>query len=167
MSFRKSGAEISLCQNYRYNLWRQWTDNPDCGTCVFIGLNPSTADNIEDDPTIRRCIQYAKDWGCGRLVMLNLFAYRATDPAVMKQQARPVGSLNDYNLRFHTIGAQIVVAAWGNHGSHRGRYKEALTAIDEHVDLKCFKVTKAGQPIHPLYQRRDAKLIDYRPEATS
>ena len=72
------GADISPCGRYRYSLWRKWGPG---ATCMFVGLNPSTADETADDPTIRRCMAFARDWGYGALCMANLFAYRATDPA--------------------------------------------------------------------------------------
>lgn len=94
---------------------------PEQGYAMFIGLNPSTAGDVEDDPTIRRCIQFAKDWGYGALCMTNLFAFRATDPAVMKSYSEPIGSDTDAVLAELAKNAGVVVAAWGNHGKHLGR----------------------------------------------
>ena len=85
---------FSPCRRYRYTLWRAW-DMFNPGYVMFIGLNPSTADEVQDDPTIRRCIGYAKEWGYGAFCMTNIFAFRATDPRVMKAQADPVGPEND------------------------------------------------------------------------
>jgi len=152
------GATLSPCRKYRYMLWREW--DPDKDTCVFIGLNPSTADESDDDPTIRRCIRFARDWGFGRLMMVNLFAIRATDPSVMKTSKEPIGSENDSYLISECGKASLVVAAWGNNGSHMGRSKE-VTSMLSGIEIKCFKMTAKNQPVHPLYQAADATLIKY------
>src|SRR5690242_6108456 len=105
---------FSDCRAYRYTLWREW-DIFDKNYVMFVGLNPSTADERVDDPTIRRCIDFAKRWGYGALCMTNLFAYRATDPRVMKAFPYPVGPENDKWLVRCAREAGVVVAAWGNH----------------------------------------------------
>ena len=122
-----SSAKFSSCRTYRYSLTRIWDDSKE--TCVFIGLNPSTADENDDDPTIRRCIRFAKDWGFGRLVMVNLFSYRATDPKVMKSTPHPIGDDNDKHLLAECGKAQLVVAAWGNHGGHLNRSFDVLNLL--------------------------------------
>src|SRR5882724_4976365 len=91
-----NGAVLSDCERYRYALWRRWAERP---AVLFVGLNPSTADALQDDPTIRRCIRFAKAWGYGALYMGNLFAFRATDPRAMKAEADAVGPDNDGWLR--------------------------------------------------------------------
>lgn len=154
----KCGAKFSPCRRYRYSLWREWDTSK--GSCVFIGLNPSTADESEDDPTIRRCIRFAKDWGYGRLVMINLFAIRATDPEVMKCSKNPIGSDNDMYLNTECTGADLVVAAWGNHGSFLGRDQEIIFALKD-IQMMCFKITNQGQPAHPLYQSANSELIEF------
>jgi hypothetical protein len=146
----RKGAEISACGKYRYSLWRVWDDiNP---WVHFIGLNPSTADAVLDDPTIRRCINYAKDWGYGALSMCNLFAYRATDPKDMKRADDPIGPKN--NVYLQTIGdsPELVIAAWGAHGNYLGRDKEVMELMP---DLHILALTKHGMPRHPLYLKRD------------
>ncbi|WP_434089542.1 DUF1643 domain-containing protein [Neopusillimonas aromaticivorans] len=143
----QSSAAFSPCRTYRYSLWRRWGDES-LGYVMFIGLNPSTADEVDDDPTIRRCIGYARDWGYGGLVMTNLFAYRATNPADMRAVAEPVGPDNDQHLLNFARDAKIVVAAWGNNGAHLGRDKSVSNLIPS---LHVLKVTAAGQPGHPLY----------------
>ena len=115
---------------------------------MFIGLNPSTADETEDDPTIRRCIGFAKDWGFGGLCMVNLFAYRATDPGDMMSSEDPVGPENDIWLKKLPADAGIIVAAWSNGGSYLGRSKEIVRMLP---NLKCLKMNKSGEPAHPLY----------------
>lgn len=92
----KKTAKLSDCRTYRYELWRTWDESKPYA--MFIGLNPSTADETEDDPTIRRCINFAKTWGYGGLCMTNLFAYRATQPEDMKRASDPIGNKNDETL---------------------------------------------------------------------
>jgi hypothetical protein len=142
-----NSAAFSPCRTYRYSVVRR-LDLLNEDYCVFIGLNPSTADEQTDDPTIRRCMGYARAWGYGWLIMLNLFAYRATDPNVMKAAADPVGPDNDTFLRSHMAGAGIVVAAWGNHGSYLGRDVAVRAMLP---NLHFLRMTRDGSPGHPLY----------------
>lgn len=114
----------------------------------FIGLNPSTADETLDDPTVRRCISFARSLGFGALCMTNAFGWRSTDPAIMKAQSDPVGTENDYWLKEVAASAGIVIAAWGVHGSHMGRDREITRMISER---HCLGTTKDGYPKHPLY----------------
>lgn len=103
------GADLSFDRTYRYSLWRIW--NADKPFVLFIGLNPSAADENEDDPTIRRCINFARRWGYGGLYMANLFALRATDPSEMKAHKRPVGQGNDDVLLELSKQAGLIVCA--------------------------------------------------------
>jgi len=109
-----SSAEFSPDRVHRYELWRTWDKSK--GIAMFIGLNPSTADEIKNDPTVTRCINYAKKWGYGGMIMSNIFAYRATDPKIMKGATDPVGPDNDEWLVKSSKEAGLIVAAWGNHG---------------------------------------------------
>ncbi len=142
------GATFSPCRKYRYTLFRNWHSLSDKGVVMFVGLNPSTADETNDDPTIRRCIGYAKNWGYSGIVMTNIFAYRATDPKDMKAISEPVGEENDQALKDQAARAGIVIAAWGAHGAHlaRGEYVRALLP-----ELHYLRLTKDGHPGHPLY----------------
>jgi hypothetical protein len=115
---------------------------------MFIGLNPSTADETEDDPTIRRCIAFARSWGYDALCMTNLFAYRATQPAMMLAAANPEGPDNDSVLTTLAPKAGVIVAAWGAHGPFRHRDKAVRALIP---NLHYLRLTKDGQPGHPLY----------------
>lgn len=133
-------------RTYRYALWREWIGGE--GYAMFIGLNPSTADETRDDPTIRRCIGFAKAWGYAGLCMTNLFAYRATKPADMKAATDPVGPDNDKHLVMLAEHADVVVAAWGANGTHKGRDEDVLALIPV---LHCLALTKDGHPGHPLY----------------
>jgi hypothetical protein len=138
---------FSPCRTYRYVLWREWIGGD--GYAMFIGLNPSTADETQDDPTIRRCIGYAKAWGYSGLCMTNLFAFRATDPKNMKAAADPVGPENDQHLGMLAQRADVVVAAWGASGAHLGRDAKVIAMLDQ--SLFCLARTKGGHPGHPLY----------------
>ena len=149
-------ATFSDCRKYRYALSRTW--NGKKKTILFIGLNPSTADEKIDDPTIRRCINYAQNWGYGSLLMVNLFAYRATMPSELKNVKNPIGNDNDLHIIELSKKADIAVAAWGNEGSLLNRDKEVKKILP---NLMCLKINKSGQPSHPLYQKKDLKLIKY------
>jgi hypothetical protein len=148
---------FSPCRTYRYTLWRQW-DMYNPSYAMFIGLNPSTADEVQDDPTVRRCIGFAKAWRFGALCMTNAFAFRATNPDVMKADPSPVGSDNDHWLVEMAKDAVIVIAAWGVHGAHHGRDVQVARLIKK---LHCLGVTKDGHPKHPLYLRRETVPIRY------
>lgn len=150
----KSDAKFSECRQYRYALWRLWDESKPY--VMFVGLNPSTADETTDDPTINRCIDFAKSWGYGGLCMTNLFAYRSTDPANLRTTQDPIGPDNDNWLKELAKNAGVVVAAWGNDGAYLGRSKEVTSTIK---NLKCLKINKTGEPAHPLYQPGTAKLI--------
>lgn len=140
------------CRRYRYSWETDVRPDPGKGLCAFIGLNPSTADESGPDPTVRRCMNYAARWGYGRFVMLNLFAFRATDPRVMLAEADPVGEDNDSYLLAFGVDADLTVAAWGNHGLHAGRWQQAAMLVP---GLHALKLTKQGQPAHPLYLKGD------------
>jgi len=138
-------AHLSPCRCYRYALWRRWGPG---SYAMFVGLNPSTADELNDDPTIRRCIGFARAWGYEALCMANLFAYRATKPAVMKKAPDPCGPDNDSTLQELAQNAGVVVAAWGANGTHQGRDRAARLLLPS---LHYLKLTKNGHPGHPLY----------------
>lgn len=144
-------ATLSACRTYRYALWRRWGRGD---YAMFIGLNPSTADETNDDPTIRRCIGFARAWGYDALCMANLFAFRATQPADMKKAADPVGPENDQALLYLAAGAGIVVAAWGAHGTFKGRDQSVRRLLP---GLHYLRLTKDGHPGHPLYLPADLK----------
>lgn len=119
---------------------------------MFVGLNPSTADEVDDDNTVRRCIGYARAWGYNSLIMTNIFAFRATYPKDMKAAHDPVGPENDKWLISCSNEAALVVAAWGNNGAYLGRSRQVVEMMAEAgVQLMCLRITKAGEPEHPLY----------------
>ena len=145
-------AGFSRCQRYRYWLHRRWSDGPNV---VFIGLNPSAADAQRDDPTLRRIIGFARDGGFGQVTVVNLFAWRAKQPAMLRQVADPVGPRNNYWLRRLTRGVDSVVVAWGNDGSYQGRDRTVLGMLEAPL---CLDVTTAGSPRHPLYAKASCEL---------
>lgn len=136
-------AEISECTSFRYALWRTWDSSKE--KVLFIGLNPSWADEVEGDHTVARCISYAKQWGYGGIIVGNLFAFRTPVPAVMKAAADPVGPDNDGWLARLKDEADLTVAIWGNHGAFMGRHLQVKALFPE---LKCLRVTGSGQPHH-------------------
>jgi hypothetical protein len=139
-------ATFSPCKRFRYVLRRTW--NPAGKTVLFIALNPSTADANHDDPTIRRCIRFAADWGYGSLFVANLFAYRATDPKILRATPDPIGPRNNWWLtRLHNQ-AHLTIAAWGIHGAYLQRNRAILK---KRPSLHCLGITQSGHPKHPLY----------------
>lgn len=146
-------ATLSPCRAYRYALWRRWGLGR---YAMFIGLNPSTADEDNDDPTIRRCIGFARSWGYGALCMTNLFAYRATEPADMKKAADPVGRHNNDTLVDLASRAGLVVAAWGAHGTYKGRDQSVRLLVP---GLHYLRLTKDGHPGHPLYLPKNLRPV--------
>jgi hypothetical protein len=153
------GASFSPCRRWRYDLWRVWDRGKP--TIAFVALNPSTADEKKNDPTIRRCLRFAREWGYGTMHMLNAFGYRATDPRDMKAADDPVGPGNDEAILDTASRADFVVVAWGVHGTHRQR-DEQLRELLEDVDLWCLGLTKEGQPRHPLFMRASTQPLPYR-----
>ncbi len=146
---------------YRYQLGRRWDDYNLRNLC-FIMLNPSTADAFEEDPTIRRCIGFAKRFGFPSLTVVNLFAMRATDPKELKHAMDPVGERNDQYICDAVTNSTKVVCAWGVHGAMRDRNQEVLKLITELPrELRHFGLTKEGHPKHPLYLPKEAKLYEF------
>ena len=152
-------ALFSACGRYRSTLLRTWADG---GRVAFVMLNPSVADAEHDDPTIRRCIGFAKRWGYGGLEAVNLFAWRAVHPSDMKRAEEPVGPDGDAPLVRALSRCALVVAAWGVHGAHRGRGSEVASVLRAHGSLHHLGLTKEGHPRHPLYLRRDVEPQEWR-----
>jgi len=145
-----SEAVYSPCEAYRYLLTRTW----DAGgrRALFVMLNPSTATEVQNDPTVERCERRARVLGYGAFRVCNIFAYRATDPKVMRAAADPVGPGNDAAIADSAPWADAIVCAWGSHGDFldRGRTVEALLRATGRP-LYHLGLTKGGQPRHPLY----------------
>lgn len=152
----KMTACFSSDRRHRWWLTREWGKGP---WCAVIGLNPSTADENQNDPTIRRCITFAQSWEHGGLLMLNLYAYRATDPrdlwAARKHGLDIIGDRNYYTDLLHCATVEFpqvsrIVAAWGNAGGERG-INLGIMAKDAKIKLDCLMKSAKGVPLHPLY----------------
>jgi hypothetical protein len=149
-------ATISDCQKYRYCLSRIWDQSKK--TVLFIMLNPSKADDENDDRTIRRCINFANSWGYGGIYVGNLFAYRTEKPAKLFNVIEPIGKKNDETLIQLSKKSEITVFAWGNLGSYRNRNLEVQKFFS---DPLCLEKTKLGNPKHPLYSPATSQPIRF------
>lgn len=154
-------ATFSECGRYRYLLGRNWgTEAP----MLFIMLNPSTADADEPDPTIRKCVGFAKKHGCGGIVVVNLYAWKSTDPAGLKKAADPVGPDNDKHIcaMLHVADWDKVVVAWGANARDESRIDSILKLIRLHGKKPlCFGKTNGGQPLHPLMLAYETPLVEF------
>ncbi len=146
----RTAARISECGRYRYTLERRWGFGR--GLCVFLMLNPSKASAELDDPTVRRCTEFARKWGFEALTVLNLFAFRATDPKEMKAAEDPVGPHNDATIVEICTFADRVIAAWGRDGAHLGRAAYVTALLRDHCGVvpEALRLTQEGHPTHPL-----------------
>lgn len=143
-------AIFSPCKRYRYLLQRSWSQKASRhSTVTFIALNPSTADAIHDDPTIRKCIAYARAWQFKTLIMVNLFAWRATDPKELLKVKNPIGALNNHHIDEAVKRSAQVVACWGEYGSLMNRASDLRARYPRR--LKCLRTNNSGEPTHPLY----------------
>jgi hypothetical protein len=158
----QAGATFDSTGDYRYALWREWDWNlPRVG---FVMLNPSRADAEINDPTIRRCIGFARSWGFGGLEVVNLFAYRTTTPKDLSQVADPIGTDNDSHLQSFPKRVDRIILAWGNWGGLYKRDRQALFLLDSAHPLQCLGMTKHGHPKHPLYLRKTAHPLRFAEE---
>lgn len=153
-------AVISPCKTYRYLLGRDWDTGKPWG--AFVMLNPSTADAEKDDPTIRRCISFARREGWGGLVVANLFAFRATSPKIMLAADYPIGPDNDTHLEATLKDACAVICAWGINGAFMGR-DAVFRNMSERLGVQTYALgfTKDGHPRHPLYLPDETPLLGY------
>lgn len=155
-----AGAVLSPCGTYRYTLDRVW--DASLPVALFIMLNPSTGDAAVNDPTIRRCISFAKREGCGALTVVNLFALRSTDPGALTTHPDPVGPDNDAWIAV-ALGKQpeVAIAAWGAHSFTRARVGAIAALLAPVWQVNCLGTTKSGDPRHPLYVRGDQPLAPW------
>lgn len=145
-----TGAEFSPCGTYRYGLWRIW--DACAPSLTFIMLNPSTADDIENDPTVERCVRRAVAMGYGGLRVANLFALRSTDPTQLYLSDDPVGPENDTAILDAAKTSDMVICAWGGHGNHLGRGDTVRhLLINAGVTPYRLVMNSDGTPKHPLY----------------
>ena len=157
--FVDSWAHFDPRRIYRYSLGRRW--HPTNPMVAFLMLNPSTADENVLDPTLKRCMSFAGQWGYGGMEIVNLFAYRATDPKKFKQVNDPVGPDNDSFIGLAEERNAMVVAAWGVHGTYRDRVTEVLALRHFVEKWFCLGMTKHGEPRHPLYLAKTTRLDPY------
>lgn len=144
------GAVFSPCGRYRYRLWRRWAPGGEC--ILWVMLNPSAAGATEDDPTIRRCVGFSKVWGAHAMEVVNLFAWRATDPRELRLSEDPVGPANDEHILLASARAFRTIVAWGADPLAATRARAVYARLNAPQALG---LTKAGAPRHPLYLRRD------------
>ena len=156
-------AIISACSQYRYMLLRRWGEKP--RSVTWIMLNPSTADAEVDDNTIRRCISFSKrkDLNYDSMVVVNLFALRATDPKHLLSATDPIGPKNNYWIQSACNRSDLFIAAWGAFPKAKSAVKNVVKTIHTNgYALQCLGTTKNGAPRHPLYLRSDAPLVEWK-----
>jgi len=156
-----AGALFDPTRKYRYTLYREYEDGH--GRCAFIMLNPSTADETEDDPSVRRCIGFARKWGFRVVQILNLFAIRGTDPEILYRDPAPIGPDNDLWISKIACGADRVICAWGVHGAWTQRGRKVARMLQGAVRLYCLGTTKEYHPRHPLYLSSKCEPREYAP----
>lgn len=157
----EKGAFIDPSGMYRYRLWRIWDQT--LPLCLFIMLNPSTADSDIDDPTIRRCMSFAKAWGYGGIDVINIFAFRATKPQVLRQVDDPEGPWNQTTFSTALVLPSLIICAWGTNVMTDSRgYLNMLKALNGRR-VFCLGTTAAGHPRHPLYVRGNTMPLPFNP----
>jgi len=152
----EKGAIISPDDKYRYALWRIWDHR--VALCMFVMLNPSTADGRKDDPTIKKCMAYAKGWGYGGIYIGNLYAYRSRDPKALAYVEDPVGADCDAYLDWMADKCEMKVAAWGNNALSPGRIREIKKLISP---MYCLELSKSRNPKHPLYLSKKLRPVRF------
>lgn len=162
-------AVLSPCRTYRYSLSRTWDD--DLSPCLWVMLNPSTADAMVDDPTVRRCMAFSKAWGSGGIIVVNLFAFRAADPATLVR-ARNLGcDIRGPERDEHILSAlgvcDVVVCAWGAHSLAVEGAPHVLSLVASHAEVSCLGRTQSGAPKHPLYLAATTRCESFPTRATS
>lgn len=145
---------------YRYSFARWWGKQEASSTTAWVGLNPATGDTeARRRPTLERCIAWSRAWGSTGLLIVNLFAYRETDPAALKKTKSPVGQHNDHVLSVLTATCERTVVAWGAYGRLHGRSSKVAPVLSKPL---CLGVTSKGEPRHPLYVSGSASLIPWQ-----
>ena len=154
----RGSATFDRTGRYRYRLARRWGAGP----CIaFVMLNPSAADAAKDDPTVRRCLGFARRWGFGALEVVNLFAYRAADPRELARERNPVGPENDRSVARALRRARLIVLAWGASRLARRRAGAVIALVGDRPAY-CLGRTKTGMPRHPLYLRASIRPTRFR-----
>lgn len=151
------GAIFDVSGTYRYSLWRSWS--PYHPRIAFILLNPSTANEHKNDPTIRRCISFAQSWNFGSIEVVNLFAYRTTDYRELFKANEPIGAENNRFLMQALERCSTIVLGWGARGTFQNRDRQVMSFLAERTNLYCLGTTKNGQPRHPLYVKGNTNPV--------
>ena len=146
MQYTLQRARLSECGRYRFSLERAWQSGR--GRVVFIGLNPSTADHLKDDPTVRRCVRFARDWGFREMELVNLFAFRSAYPQQLRAAADPIGPGNDRWIERASKRGDKTIACWGSAGGYLDRARLVSERLPR---LFYLRINRDGQPAHPLY----------------
>lgn len=158
-------AVVSSCGAYRWALSRSWI--PTLGTVMFVMLNPSTADAEMDDPTVRKCVGFARQWGRGAVLIGNLFAFRTKEPKLLRRAADPVGASNDEALAWMAAAADMIVVAWGSRAKHPELVDRARAVVEGPLadrPLLCLKLLPNGDPGHPLFAPYQTRPRSWMPE---
>jgi hypothetical protein len=151
-----SGASFSEDRKYRFSLWRVWDDSKPL--IHFVMLNPSTADETDNDPTVERCKRRAEQNGYGGLIVTNIFAYRSTEPKELKKCLDPIGFCNDSHIIDASRMAKDTICGWGKYGEYLDRGARVLDLLKFWgIKVKALRVNKGGTPAHPLYIGYDVK----------
>lgn len=154
-------TKFSKDRRYRYYLYIKLGFGPNIN---FILLNPSTADEVNNDPTVSRCIERANSYGYGGVIITNIFALRSTQPSMLYKTKDPIGPENDINIIIAANESIEIVCGWGNHGTHLNRGDEVREMMGKFYALSCLKLTSKGQPSHPLYLPYSLLPKAWRPE---
>ena len=153
--------EVRMSADRRYRYWLEAKVSDDSGrVCMFLMLNPSTADAMKSDPTVSTCKRFARDWGYGTMRVCNLFALRSPYPEYLMEDGDPVGPENDEWIVRNAMDADVIVCAWGNQGSHLDRDNRVLRMLEvegQSWKMRHLGLTKHGHPRHPLRLRADTK----------
>lgn len=161
-------AVFSDDREYRYLL--TITETPDLleggRRILFVMLNPSTADELADDPTVRRCRGFGRALGCSVLEVVNLFALRSPDPRMLARVDDPIGPANDAQILAAARRADLIIGAWGSHGTRMAR-ASVVTSLLEPFDVHALKTTKHGQPCHPLYLPASCRPFVWSPAGSA
>jgi hypothetical protein len=155
--FKGNGAIFSPDRTYRYLLWRVWNESP---PIHFIMLNPSTADETKNDPTVERCERRAREWGYGGVIVTNIFAYCSTNPKKLSEVKDPVGPDNDGSILTAATLASCTICGWGEHGKLLNRGREVEELLNDFLTY-ALKINQEGYPSHPLYLGYELEPIPY------
>jgi hypothetical protein len=152
IEYTNKEVTLSACERYRYLLRREWEPILTIPViCLFVMLNPSNADGLKDDPTLRRCVRFAQREGYSELEVVNLFAWRSPNPKVLADNwTRSIGPENNDYIRVAAQNASLIIAAWGGNET-MGRDQSVLRILRRYQDVYCLRTTKSGKPEHPLY----------------